>query len=173
VFLIEQGIRIAHARPYHLQPMGKDERFHRSLKAEVLGGPLFADLAAAAQALDRWRHIYNHKRPHEALDLMVPADRYRTSPREYRETPRPFDYAPGDLLRKVQDGGKLTVGGRQKHVPKAFKGKQVALRQTSVDGAYDVYYRHQRIAVLDLRNESSDAQPVTYVSKQVLPISPV
>lgn len=173
VFLIEQGIRIAHARPYHPQTMGKDERFHRSLKAEVLSGPPFGDLAAAAQALDRWRHVYNHKRPHEALDLAVPADRYRTSPREYRETPEPFDYAPGDLLRKVQDGGKLSFGGREKRVPKAFKGKQVALRPTADDGVYDVYYRHQHIAVLDFRNENSNAQPVTYVSERVLPISPV
>ena len=173
VFLIEQGIRIAHARPYHPQTMGKDERFHRSLKAEVLSGPPFGDLAAAAQALDRWRHVYNHKRPHEALDLAVPADRYQTSPREYRETPEPFDYAPGDLLRKVQDGGKLSFGGREKRVPKAFKGKQVALRPTADDGVYDVYYRHQHIAVLDFRNENSNAQPVTYVSERVLPISPV
>lgn len=173
VFLIEQGIRIAHARPYHPQTMGKDERFHRSLKAEVLSGPLFDDLAAAAQALERWRHVYNHKRPHEALDLAVPADRYRTSPREYRETPEPFDYAPGDLLRKVQDGGKLSFGGREKRVPKAFKGKQVALRSTERDGVYNVYYRHQRIAVLDFCNQNSDAQPVTFVSEQLSPISPV
>ena len=48
VWLIEHGIRISHSRPYHPQTMGKDERFHRSLKAEVLSGPPFADLAAAS-----------------------------------------------------------------------------------------------------------------------------
>ena len=39
VFLIDQGIAISHSRPYHPQTMGKDERFHRSLKAEALSGP--------------------------------------------------------------------------------------------------------------------------------------
>jgi len=68
VWLIEHGIRISHSRPYHPQTMGKDERFHRSLKAEVLSGPPFTDLAAAERALERWRSIYNTQRPHEALD---------------------------------------------------------------------------------------------------------
>ena len=57
--------------------MGKVERFHRSLKAEVLSGPPFADLAAAERAFDRWRNVYNTQRPHEALELAVPASRYQ------------------------------------------------------------------------------------------------
>ena len=51
VWLIEHGIRISHSRPYHPQTMGKDERFHRSLKAEVLCGPPFTDLAAGRARL--------------------------------------------------------------------------------------------------------------------------
>ena len=117
--------------------------------------------------------MYNHQRPHEALDLATPADRYQPSPREYRETPEPFDYAPGDYLRKVQHGGWLTLRGRNKRVPKAFKGKHVALRPNQRDGVFEVYYRSQCIAVLDFTDENGQTQPVTYVSEQVLPISPV
>ncbi|MQX17494.1 transposase [Sinorhizobium terangae] len=58
VWLIETGIAVSHSRPCHPQTLGKDERFHRSLKAEALQGPPFADLAKA-QAFDRWRHVYN------------------------------------------------------------------------------------------------------------------
>jgi transposase InsO family protein len=36
LWLMRQGIRVGHSRPYHPQTQGKLERFHRSLKAEVL-----------------------------------------------------------------------------------------------------------------------------------------
>jgi len=173
VFLIDQGIRIAHSRPYHPQTMGKDERFHRSLKAEALSGPPFDDLASAARALERWRHVYNHERPHEALGYAVPADRYTFSRREFCEQPVPFEPAPGDIMRRVQTNGRVDLNARHKRLPNAFKGRIIALRATARDGVYEAYYRHQQIAVLDFTDQNSDAQPVTYVSEQVLPISPV
>jgi hypothetical protein len=67
VWLIETGITMSHSRPCHPQTLGKDERFHRSLKAEALQGPPFADLAEAQHAFDQWRHVYNAQRPHDAL----------------------------------------------------------------------------------------------------------
>lgn len=150
VFLIDQGIVISHSRPYHPQTMGKDERFHRSLKAEALSGPPFQSLAAAATDLARWRMVYNTQRPHEALGMAVPAQRYQPSPRDYKEKVEPFDYAPGDTLRRVQDKGRISFKGRELRLPKAFKGRHIALRPTSEDGIYNVYYRHHHIARLDL-----------------------
>ena len=138
VWLIEHGIRISHSRPYHPQTMGKDERFHRSLKAEVLSAPPFTDIAAADRAFDRWRSIYNTQRPHEALALAVPASRYQPSPRDYVETIAPFEYAPGDIVRHVQQGGHLSFLGRAVKIPKAFRGKAVAFRPTTQDGVFDV-----------------------------------
>ena len=173
VFLIDQGIVISHSRPYHPQTMGKDERFHRSLKAEALSGPPFADIDAASRKLALWREIYNRERPHEGIGMAVPADRYAASPREYRETIKPFDYAPGDALRRVQPGGRISFAGRQIRVPKAFARREIALRPTNQDGLYEVFYRHQCIARLDFRAGKGDAQPVHHVSEQVSTISPV
>jgi transposase InsO family protein len=173
VFLIDQGVRIAHSRPYHPQTMGKDERFHRTLKAEALSGPPFADREGAARALDAWRHVYNHERPHDALGLDTPAHRYAASPRAFCETVEPFDYAPGDLLRRVQDGGRVLVERRRRPVPKAFSGRQIALRPTTRDGVFKAYYRHQCIAVLDFTVENDDPRPVHHVPEQASTMSPV
>ena len=73
VWLLRLGIGLSHSRPYHPQTLGKDERFHRTLKAELLGGPPFGDLGHCQRAFDRWRIVYNCERPHQALDLDVPA----------------------------------------------------------------------------------------------------
>lgn len=73
VWLALLGIAVSHSRPYHPQTNGKDERFHRTLNADVIQGKLFADLEQCQTAFDRWRTIYNTERPHEAIGLAVPA----------------------------------------------------------------------------------------------------
>jgi transposase InsO family protein len=173
VWLIEHGIKISHSRPYHPQTMGKDERFHRSLKAEVLSAPTFDDIAAAQRAFERWRDVYNTQRPHEALELAVPASRYQPSPRDYVETVIPFEYAPGDIVRRVQQGGHVSFLGRALKLPKAFRSKAVAFRPTTQDGVFDVVFRTQMIATIDIRPLDRRPESVHDVSEHPSTLSPV
>jgi Integrase core domain len=56
---------------------GKIERFHRSLRAEFLSDTTpFTNLAVAQQALDDWVADYNTNRPHQALKMATPAQRF-------------------------------------------------------------------------------------------------
>jgi transposase InsO family protein len=173
VWLIEHGIKISHSRPYHPQTMGKDERFHRSLKAEVLSGPPFTDLVAAERAFDRWRNVYNTQRPHEALTLAVPASRYQPSTRDYVETIAPFEYGPDDIVRRVQQNGHVSLLGRPVKVPKAFRGKSVAFRPTPQEGVFDVVFRTQMIATIDIRHLDRSQKSVHDVSEHLSTLSPV
>lgn len=149
VWLLRVGVRVSHGRPYHPQTQGKDERFHRTLKAELLNQPL-RDLAHAQDRFDAWRDLYNLERPHQALDLAVPASRYRPSARPFPETLPPLTYGPDDLVRRVQDTGLITLRGRRSFVGQAFRGLPVALRPTAIDDELAVFFAHQRIAQLDL-----------------------
>lgn len=150
VWLLEHDIALSHSRPYHPQTQGKDERFHRTLKAEALSGPPFTDLAQAARHLHGWRTIYNTQRPHEALALKTPIDRYAPSPRSYSATVQPFAYGPDDLPRRVDDG-RISFAARRIRVPKAFSGKTIALRPTNIDGQYDLVFRAKTITTIDLK----------------------
>jgi transposase InsO family protein len=152
VWLLQLGIRVAHGRPYHPQTQGKDERFHRTLKAELLACRSFRDLADCQHGFDSWRTIYNTFRPHEALGLAVPADRYRMSQRVFPEQIQPPDYAPGEIVRKVQHGGLISFKGHEIRLCKAFKGHHLALRPTTDDGVWDACFGAHRVAQVDLRD---------------------
>lgn len=154
VWLMRLDIGVSHSRPYHPQTQGKDERFHRTLKAEVLAGRHFTDLAHVQQHYDAWRHVYNAVRPHQGLQLQVPQQRYRPSARSFPEQLPPLEYGPDDQVRKVQDGGQLRFRGRDFWVPKALHGQPVALRATGSDGTLEVYFGRHCIAEIDLRTPS-------------------
>ncbi|WP_152536198.1 integrase core domain-containing protein [Mesorhizobium loti] len=113
-------------------------------------GPPFANLAEAQDAFDQWRHVYNAQRPHDALDGGVPLDRYQASPRQYRETVEPFEYAKNNLIRRVQQHGFVSILGRSMRLCRAFAGKSVAFRPTTTDGVFDAWFRHQKIETIDL-----------------------
>jgi len=173
VWLIECDILVSHSRPYHPQTLGKDERFHRSLKAEALSGPRFESLGQAQQQLECWRHVYNTRRPHQGIDLQVPADRYRASSRDYSEHVQPFEYAPGDQLRIVQMHGRVSFQNRVLRASRAFVGKTVALRPTTKDGVYDLFFRHQFIKTIDLNALDQPPESVHDVSEHLSTMSPV
>lgn len=151
-WLIRLGIGVCHIRPYHPQTQGKEERFHRTLKAEALGGPPLADLATAQARFDRWRDVYNLERPHHALGYTVPAARYRPSDRPFPEVLPPIAYGPDDLVRRVFSPGCISLHNRRFHVGRAFVGQPVALRPTGHTDTYAVYFCHQHVATLDLRS---------------------
>lgn len=158
VWLIWLGVRVSHGRPYHPQTQGKEERFHRTLKAEVLQGQSFRDLAETQLAFDRWRHVYNYERPHDSLDLAVPGDRYRASRRSVPAALPAIEYGPGDIVRKVDRDGFISFKGCPLRIGKPFRGQPVALRHTLEDGLLSVHFCTQRIGAIDLRGETPSAR---------------
>ena len=152
VWLRRLGIAVSHSRPYHPETLGKDERFHGTLERELGRQPPRPDLGAWQTTFDAWRHEYNHVRPHESLDLAVPASRYHVSPRPYpRELP-PLPYGPEDQIRRVQAGGRVTFQGRPIRLPKALRGQPVAFRPTAIDGCWTVHFLTDELDVVDLRD---------------------
>ena len=141
VWLMDLDIAVLHGRPYHPQTQGKEERFHRTLKLEVLQGRSFEDLTYTQSRFDAWRQVYNQERPHEALDLATPSSRYRISIREYMERPLPFEYDSSFTVRRASSKGHLIFRGREYPIGKAFVGRWIGLRPMPEDNCWSVYYR--------------------------------
>ena len=173
VWLLRMGIRVSHGRPYHPQTQGKDERFHRSLKAEVLALRTFESLAQCQRAFDQWRPIYNHERPHEALDLATPATRFTPSPRPMPEAPPMPEYDEGELVRKVTKDGYFRFKGQNRKISQAFTGYHIALRPTQHDGQWIICFASHPIGLLDIRHENQKDQTVRHVPEHMSDISPV
>ncbi len=152
VWLLKLGIQVIHSRPYHPQGRGKNERFHRTLDAEVFDLQPLRDLDQVQKAFDDWRPIYNTKRPHQALDMAVPAKRYRPSPRDMPKTlPEPH-YGPDDIVRRVGTTSLyIRFKGRRWKVPRAFRGERLAIRARGEDGHYGIFFGATHIADIDLR----------------------
>ena len=150
-WLIRLEIAVSHPRPYHPQTLGKDERLHRSLKAELLSRHSADSLDQWQVAFDHWQRIYNCERPHEALGLNPPASRYVPSPRPFPERLPPILYEPGDIVRKVEGSGRISFRGHRYRAGKAFREHPVALRPTEDDGDFDIYFCSQKVAQFSLR----------------------
>jgi transposase InsO family protein len=150
VWLMQLGVAVSHGRPYHPQTQGKDERFHRTLKAEAVGRRLFRDLLECQRRFDDWRIVYNTERPHQAIELATPATRYRPSPRSFPESLPPFDYADGAIIRLVDVAGCISFRNRCFKIGKAFTGLRVALRPSDRDGRFDVLFQHHAVAAISL-----------------------
>lgn len=151
VWLIRLGVRLSHSRPAHPQTNGKEERFHRTMAAEVISTRRFKDIDDVQRQLNDWRHVYNFERPHEALGMQTPADRYAASPRSMPATLPEPQYAPDDLVRRVYDGGLIKFKGLEWRVGKALVGQSVALRASAdSEAVLGVYFCHHKVAVIDL-----------------------
>jgi len=130
----ESGVEHLLTQPRSPTTTGKVERFHRALRTEFRTDRVFADLAAAQAELDQWVHHYNHQRPHQAIDMMVPAERFhRTDPapvvpiRPGVDTARP---APtrGDgnwVARRASAVGVVSVSWQQVCLGQAAAGRDI------------------------------------------------
>ena len=72
-YLKERGMRHTRGRPYHPQTQGKIERWHRSMKNQILLNNYYLP-GELHEHLQRFVSYYNHERYHESLDNLTPAD---------------------------------------------------------------------------------------------------
>jgi hypothetical protein len=154
VWMIRLGIGPIHGRAYHPQTQGKEERFHRTLKAAVMPGKRYASIEAYQPAFEEFRQSYNLERPHEALGMATPASRYQPSAFAFPEVLSTVEYATEDQVRRVQVRGDFEFRGQRYFVSEALAHQQIALRATLCDGQWDMYFCTRQIATLNEKDHT-------------------
>lgn len=149
VWMMQLGILPIHGHPRHPQTQGKDERFHRTLKGDLLSRVSMSDLFHAQSEFDQYRYSYNNERPHNALNLDVPGKHYHPSKKALPEQLKEPLYDSGQILRKVNYKGYISINRHRYYISEAMIGKYLSLHYAN-DYIVDLRYGSFKIGAINL-----------------------
>ena len=169
VWWLQLGIRIERIQPGQPQQNGRHERMHLTLKKETTRPPGFNFLQQQSR-FEKFIQVYNHERPHQALNGQYPAEVYTPSARTWFP-PEPPQYPFHDRTLQVTQCGRICIGRRKINFSTVFAGQTIGIREVD-DTIWLVSFMHYDVGFFD-QNENR-VQPVgdnPFVPK-VLPMSP-
>ncbi|MEM0966993.1 MAG: hypothetical protein AAGJ81_12660, partial [Verrucomicrobiota bacterium] len=105
------------------------------------------NLAAQQKRFDRWRHEYNHDRPHEAIDMLRPAEIYRPSARRLGEKDK-MRYPPGYHVCRVSGSGHVSFMGSNFYLSEIYSGCRVGLFEND-RGIIELHYANLHLGNLE------------------------
>lgn len=148
VWLMKQDIKLKFSGYNHPQTQGKVERFHRTLAHAVRhkGTPRAFNVWGAL--LDTIRQEYNYVRPHEALDMNVPASRYLHSKKKFNPSPKLPEYPLGSTVLKLDGLGRFQLNGVRHFASEALANEFVRIEKLEKTAV--VFYRSSPIRECNL-----------------------
>ncbi len=84
--LRKDRVRHIKSQAHHPMTLGKVERFWKTIYEEFLVRAQFGSFEEARERIRQWVQYYNHKRPHQGIGGLCPADRYFEIQGELRKT---------------------------------------------------------------------------------------
>lgn len=74
--LAKERVHHLRSQPHHPMTLGKIERFWKTIWTDFLHRARFETFESARERIAYWVGYYNHKRPHQGIDGLCPADRF-------------------------------------------------------------------------------------------------
>jgi hypothetical protein len=155
VWWLRLGIAIERIKPGHPHQNGRHERMHLTLKKETTRPPGMNGLQQQAR-FDDFLQEFNIERPHEALDMQCPADRYVASARPYTGLPE-LDYPLHDRDHLVTACGRICMHKKKINISTVLAGQKVGLKEVD-EGIWLVSFMHYDLGYIDL--EQRTLQPL-------------
>lgn len=155
VWWLRLGIAIERIKPGHPQQNGRHERMHLTLKKETARPPA-ANAVQQQERFDAFVAEFNAERPHEALDMAVPAERYAPSPRPYRGLPE-LEYPLHDRDIVITACGRLCLHRKKINISTVLAGQRIGIKEVD-DGIWLVSFMTYDLGYVDL--EQRTLQPL-------------
>jgi putative transposase len=147
---IQLGIQVEYSRPACPQDNAAHEQMHRVLKAATARPPAWC-ARAQQRRFDRWRHHYNHARPHAALGQRVPAELYCKSSRRLPPRLAPWTYPKFWSRVLVNANGHTNWHRRKRWLGRAFVGHCLGFKPVGQDH-HQVFFGPHLIGTLHDRD---------------------
>ena len=129
VWWLRLGIHIERIKPGHPEQNGRHERMHLTLKKEATK-PAAENFLAQQARFDDFIEYYNQERPHQALNMRMPAELYEKSPRPYKGL-EDLEYPFHDRAALVTNCGRICYKRRKINVSTVFAGQLVGVKQVT------------------------------------------
>ena len=84
--LVKDRVKHIKSQAHHPMTLGKIERFWKTIYEEFLVRAQFVSFEEARERIRQWMQYYNHKRPHQGIGGLCPADRYFEIQAELKKT---------------------------------------------------------------------------------------
>ncbi len=124
---------------------------HRTLKQETTRPPGMNTLQRQDR-FDRFANAFNDERPHEALDMKMPAELYSPSSRRYDGLPD-LDYAFQDRDVTVTNCGRICMHREKINVSTALAGQNLGIKKVD-DGIWLVSFIRYDLGSIDLEQRT-------------------
>ena len=168
IWWLKLGIRHERIQPGHPEQNGRHERMHLTLKTEATR-PASPNFLQQQARFDAFVEYYNRERPHQALGMQVPAERYTRSSQPYRGLGE-LDYPLHDWTATVTHCGRICYNRRKINLSQVFAGQRVGVKQVD-DKIWLVSFMHYDLGYFD--HETCRLEPIENpFSPKVLPMSP-
>jgi transposase InsO family protein len=124
VWWVRLGIRPERIEPGKPEQNGRHERMHLTLKQETARPPRHS-VRAQQFSFDRFRHVFNNERPHEALGQQTPATIYEPSLRRMPARVPEMTYPEHFEVRHVRRNGVTKWHGMDIYINDALNGEDI------------------------------------------------
>jgi transposase InsO family protein len=151
VWWLRLSIALERIKPGHPQQNGRHERMHRTLKAHTTRPPGMNVLQQQVR-FDAFMSEFNEERPHEAIDMKVPAERYTPSLRAYEGLPQ-VDYPFHDRDILVTACGRICMHRKKVNVSTVLAGQRLGIKEVD-EGIWLVSFMHYDLGYIDLEQRT-------------------